>query len=333
MKTGECDCTRTAKDRLLPGLFYARHLCGRVSAEGRWNGFTISRVDWKTMRLRVMTKVDIPAGMRLKETAGWNQTSADWQRFLDSSPEGCFVAEIDEQVRGTVTTISFENRFAWIGMVLVDPDHRGQGLGTRLLEKAIEHLDDLKIPALKLDATPQGRPLYEKLHFLPEYEIGRWTRRRSPSEAANESASSSCESISPELLKAICRADRDIFGADRGFLLKSVDADAPDFTTGLLHSGRLEGYAFGRRGSFADHLGPWMATEASTARQLLERFLAHSSREVQVVDCLNSRSFAGDLLKSFGFSYTRPLIRMFRGSNDFPGRPDLLCSILGPEFG
>ena len=285
------------------------------------------------MRLRGMTKADIPAGMRLKEIAGWNQTAADWQRFLDSSPEGCFVAEIEGQVRGTVTTISFENRFAWIGMVLVDPDFRGRGIGTRLLERAIEHVDGLKIPAIKLDATPQGKPLYEKLRFLPEYEIGRWSRRRFPHEAAESASFGAREVISQELLETICKFDREIFGADRGFLLKSVHADAPDFTVGILHSGRLEGYAFGRRGSFADHLGPWMATDASTARQLLETFFAHSSREIQVVDCLNSRSFAGDLLKSSGFSYTRPLIRMFRGSNDYPGRPELLCSILGPEFG
>src|ERR1700687_2743834 len=44
------------------------------------------------MCLRIMTMADIPAGMRLKEIAGWNQTAADWKRFLEASPEGCFVA-------------------------------------------------------------------------------------------------------------------------------------------------------------------------------------------------------------------------------------------------
>ena len=74
------------------------------------------------MRIRTMTKEDIPAGMRLKESAGWNQTAADWSRFLEASPEGCFVAEIDGRVCGTAATISFEKRFAWVGMVLVDPE-------------------------------------------------------------------------------------------------------------------------------------------------------------------------------------------------------------------
>ena len=285
------------------------------------------------MRLRIMTMADIPAGMRLKEIAGWNQTVADWKRFLEASPEGCFAAEEDRRVCGTATTISFENRFAWVGMVLVDPEYRSRGIGTRLLERAIEHLDDLKIPAIKLDATPQGKPLYEKLKFVSEYEIERWALRRSLSEAAKASGSGARDSLSPGVLESICKADHEIFGADRSLLLKSVHEDAPEFTAGIWNAGAIEGYAFGRRGSFADQLGPWMARDASTARQLLEAFLARSSRESVVVDYLKSNAIAGGLLRSFGFSYSRLLTRMYRGSNGHPGRSELLCAILGPEFG
>ena len=284
------------------------------------------------MRLRVMTSADIPAGMRLKERAGWNQTTADWRRFLERSPEGCFVAEVGAQVCGTVTTVAFEGRFAWIGMVLVDPEYRGRGFGTALLERAIHYLDALDLSALKLDATPQGKPLYEKLGFRSEYEIGRWTRRQ-PAGASKPPLAGVRESASPALLESICEFDRQVFGADRSGLLMSLHKEAPELTLAILKDGTLAGYALGRQGSFADHLGPWMARDPGTARQLLEAFLAASSRETQVADCLSAHAATGDLLKSFGFSYTRPLIRMFRGSNDYPGRPELLRAILGPEFG
>lgn len=280
-----------------------------------------------------MRKADIPAGMRLKEIAGWNQTASDWERFLEASPQGCFVAEHDGRVCGTATTISFENRVAWIGMVLVDPEYRGQGIGTRLLVRAIEYLNDLQITAIKLDATPQGKPLYEKLQFVAEYEIERWTLRRPASEMAKQSGSGSREPLSQELLESIFDADRESFGADRSPLLKSLHGDAPEFTAGIWNAGGIEGYALGRRGSFADHLGPWMARNGTTARSLLETFLARSRREVVVVDSLKSNAAGGELLRSFGFSYSRPLTRMYRGRNDHPGRPDLLCAILGPEFG
>jgi GNAT superfamily N-acetyltransferase len=285
------------------------------------------------MRLRTMTKEDIPDAQRLKQIAGWNQTEMDWDRFLEAGEAGCFVAELGGQVCGTAMTISFENRFAWVGMVLVDPLCRGRGIGTRLLEQTIEYLDAMRIPCIKLDATPQGRPLYEKLGFLPEYEIERWTLRRAPVQVAEPSDPVRLAGFPPSLLEDILETDRDLFGANRSFLLKSLHQQTPCLTAGITSKGKLQGYTFGRRGSFADHLGPWMANDAAAARTLLERFLICSTRDVLIVDWLKSNSTAGQLLRSFGFSYTRSLTRMYRGENAYPGRVERFCAILGPEFG
>lgn len=274
-----------------------------------------------------MTAADIPAGMRLKEMAGWNQTPVDWERFVRASPAGCFVAESDGRVVGTATTIPYEKRLAWIGMVLVDPEFRGRGTGTRLLEKTIEYLDSCRVPTLKLDATPQGKPLYEKLGFVSEYEIERWALNRpSKKETAAKPAPR------PDLI-SILKLDREVFGADRGELLCSLDRESPDFTLGIELQGKFVGYALGRRGSRADHLGPWMAQDEDTASQILEEFLRRSTRDAVFVDCLTSNPYAQTLVRRRGFEFSRPLTRMVRGPNACPGRPDRLCAILGPEFG
>jgi GNAT superfamily N-acetyltransferase len=283
------------------------------------------------MHLRTMTKADIPSGMRLKELAGWNQTAADWERFLDSSPMGCFVAESDGEVCGTVTTVVYESRFAWVGMVLVDPQHRGQGIGTRLLHQAIEYLDGLGIATVKLDATPEGKPIYQKLGFVTEYEIERWvlSARPQPPEPDSFSELRVGESASLEILAV----DREAFGADRSALLLSLHRSAPEFTAAHYFQGSLSGYMLGRHGSRADHLGPWMARGETAAQQLLTAFLARSARETVFVDCMKANPFAARLLQSEDFKFSRPLTRMVRGANEFPGRPGDFCGILGPEFG
>lgn len=285
------------------------------------------------MDLRTMTKLDIPSGMRLKEIAGWNQTAQDWERFLTASPDGCFVAELDGEVCGTVTTISYEERFAWVGMVLVDPEFRGRGIGAKLLARAIEHLDAGKISTIKLDATPLGKPLYETLGFVSEYEIERWVLRTSSVSSTKTHRSRPPGLLSPDPLDSIFELDRDIFGADRSSLLESLHQEVPDFTFAMRNANIVEGYGFGRHGCYADHLGPWMATDAHVARQLLEAFLASCGRDTIVVDCLKSNTMARSLLQSFGFTYSRPLTRMYRGANLYPGRVERLCAILGPEFG
>ena len=284
------------------------------------------------MRVRVMTEQDIPAGLRLNILVGWNQTAIDWRRFLDNSPGGCFVMEHGTKVVGTATTISYENRFAWIGMVLVDPEYRKRGIGTQLLEKTVEYLDQRHVPTMKLDATPLGKPLYERLGFVTEFEIERLLLKRS-AKTASTAPPSGCAPVGEPDMEQIVRVDREVFGGDRGFLLRSLFGEASELALTVREDGAPRCYAFGRRGAFADHLGPWMATSRASAEALLRGFLARSSRETLIVDCVKSNAVAFELLSACGFSTSRPLTRMMRGPNMFRGRPDSICAILGPEFG
>jgi len=278
------------------------------------------------LHLRVMTPDDIPAGMRLKELANWNQNRGDWERFLAASPEGCFVAEADGRVVGTVATIIFEKRFAWVSMALVDPVMRGQGIGTKLLEQSIAHLDGCHIASMKLDATPQGKPIYEKLGFKSEYGIERWMLKRP------DASGSVARAEAPELEEALT-LDREVFGADRSGLLRSMAREAPEFVFQTRSGGELTGYAFGRRGSRADQLGPWMARNEASAREILDEFLRRASQKLIFVDVMCDNPWGLPLLRARGFEHSRPFTRMFRGRNDFPGRPDIQVAIMGPEFG
>jgi len=74
-----------------------------------------------------------------------------------------------------------------------------------------------------------------------------------------------------------------------------------------------------------------MAEDSASARPLLHGFLARSSRETVIVDCLTANAVAVELLRTSGFSYARTLTRMVRGPNGYPGNPDTLCAILGPN--
>jgi GNAT superfamily N-acetyltransferase len=284
------------------------------------------------MRIRVMTVQDIPAGLRLNTLSGWNQTSADWERFLARSPQGCFVMEDGSKVVGTAATICYENRFAWIGMVLVDPEYRKQGIGTQLLNKTIEYLDQSNIFTIKLDATPLGKPLYEKLGFVSEFEIERWILKR-PTRTISTMPSSRPSPLAEHQLKEIFTVDKEFFGADRSFLLRSLCDQAPELAITVWQGGMPQSFACGRHGLFADHLGPCMATSRAAWGNLLCDFLARSSRETLIVDCIRSNPGAVESLAAFGFVLSRPLTRMVRGPNVYPGRPDSLWAILGPEFG
>ena len=277
------------------------------------------------VEVRVMSQADIPSAMRMTLDTGWNQTEADWQRLLAASPDGCFVAVLGGLIIGTVTTITYEKTLSWIGMVLVEQRYRRQGIGTTLLVKAIEYLERRGIPCMKLDATPAGKPLYETLGFREEYEIERWSLKRTRLQNSLRRSSPNIDSV--------LSLDRTVFGADRSDLLASLFDAAPYFTLIASRNAAIEGYTFGRRGSLADHLGPWIAKNDRTASTLLRDFLKMSDRELLFVDCVTSTPWARTIVKSGGFTFSRGLTRMYRGRNHSAGQLHLVGAILGPEFG
>jgi GNAT superfamily N-acetyltransferase len=50
-------------------------------------------------------------------------------------------------------------------MVIVDLQYRGQGIGTALLERAVCSLDSRSVLCMKLDATPQGKPVFNHSNY------------------------------------------------------------------------------------------------------------------------------------------------------------------------
>lgn len=277
--------------------------------------------------VREMTPRDIPAGMRLVESAGWNQTEADWRRFLNLSSGGCFAAEVDGDIHGTSATVVYEGRVAWIGMMLVSPERRGKGIGKQLFAAALDHLDANKIPTVKLDATPAGRPLYERFGFRPEYEIERWRLDAARREGAMHAGAPGNSGI-----EQIIETDALLFGAARGGLLRSIHADAPELAATVWRDGKLAGLTMGRHGTRADHLGPLVADSQQNAERLLRLFLAQTERPI-LVDCVKAHRFASGILRAYGFEFSRPLLRMARGVPLRPTPAPDLCAILGPEFG
>ncbi|MGI9073857.1 MAG: GNAT family N-acetyltransferase [Bryobacteraceae bacterium] len=275
-----------------------------------------------------MQPQDIEAGLRLCRASRWNQLESDWSLFLGLSPAGCRVAEKQGHVVGTVATLRYQDRFSWLAMVLVDPEERRAGIGTRLLHEGLTLLAGQ--PCVRLDATGVGRQLYMQHGFMDEYSITRFTTTVNPTQIARRARS--VRRISEQDLPAIFDQDREIFGADREPVLRSLFARSPECAWVAVTS-HIQGYCFGRPGFLYQQLGPIVAPDEILARELVSQCLSQKSGERFGIDAPHHCASWLDWLTSIGFSEERSFIRMHRGENRYPGHPEYMFGVVGPEFG
>jgi GNAT superfamily N-acetyltransferase len=281
-----------------------------------------------SITLRPMTHKDIPLGMRLKSVAGWNQLETDWEMLLDAASEGAFVAMVNGIDVGTVTTVTYERRFSWIGMLLVDPAFRRRGVGTALLNAAIGTVE--KYGPVRLDATPEGRKLYATLGFKDEYRLARMQRMAAP---LAEEPIVRCFEVTQETLSAIVHFDTPIFGAERETILGALLRYAPQYAYCVKKHEKVIGYCLGRSGSSFDQLGPIVAHDSETAQALMLTALKSCARKFVIVDTLLNRESWATFLSELGFVEQRPFVRMYLGELRHPGQPERQFAIAGPEIG
>ncbi len=289
---------------------------------------------WQTVaghqiRIRTMHSADIPSAMRLKQLALWNQTRDDWRRFLALEPAGGFVATRAGRVVGTVTTCSFRS-VAWIGMMLVDPEHRRQGIGTRLMRTALGHLDDAGCTCVRLDATPMGATVYRPLGFHDDEEIVRVGWR--PHGVYRMNPQVRVRDFRWQDWPSLAELDRATTGADRTKLLKRLLVER-DTSVRVVGGPRcLTGFALRRPGSRADQIGPLVALNEHVGRALLIDSLRGHPRCPVLLDIPAKHQHALAAIRQVGLTVQRSFMRMSRGVSRVDPSPYLWAGS-GPEKG
>jgi len=286
-----------------------------------------------SIAIRPLAAADLGYAHGLSRLAGWNQTLRDWERFLALGDGGCFLSECDRQPAGTATTTCYGGGLAWIGMVLVHPDFRRRGLGTALLRHAIRHLRESRgIACVRLDATPEGQPLYEGLGFRAEWSLRRWRRPAAGGDTAAAFPSAGLERPEQPPLHPSANSlklDREVFGADRSALLRSL-------AEGSLAAVSCEdgSFAYLREGERALYLGPAIATSFDSGLDLVARLSSETAPSREIFwDIPDENLPAAAFAAEHGFKPVRTLTRMYLGDEALPADPSRIFALAEPGLG
>jgi len=114
--------------------------------------------------------------MLLTMRSGWNQVERDLQRIVDLDPHGNFVAGFRGNgfdIRSPPPAWPGRRRNTWIGMILVHPELRRQGIANAMMQHCVKYAIEQGKVINGLDATPMGNTVYGAVGYVDSFRIWR----------------------------------------------------------------------------------------------------------------------------------------------------------------
>lgn len=217
-----------------------------------------------TISLSAFRPEHLEGALRLSRHAGWPHRLEDWQLALDLSAGFVALEANASTVVGTVLMTPYKRDAATINMVIVDEAARGRGLGRELMEAAIALAGSR---ALRLVATSEGLPLYEKLGFC---RTGTIVQHQGP--VLHVAPPDKVRPAESHDIFGILELDKSAYGADRRDLLCAL-AKVGQLAV-LDHGQSIGGFAALRAFGRGEVIGPVVAANADDGKALLAYFMA-----------------------------------------------------------
>jgi hypothetical protein len=254
---------------------------------------------------------------------------AQLEVFLEHDAEGGFVAMVDRQPVGAVTTIGF-GPSGWVGNLIVEPDFRSRGIGRALMERAINRLEGEGATTVRLEADPPGVPLYRSLGFVDELESRRFTLPPSaPRPSLDESAT---DAMGADDLDEMAELDTAIVGPNRRRFLE-LKRSAADLALLRRRDGRVVASLLASSTDRGLRIGPCVALEPADARRLLVEAVAFASGRPVLVGLPAPNAQGHDMLAEMGCERGASSQRMRRGPPVDAGDPTRVYAIASGAVG
>lgn len=260
--------------------------------------------------LRRLRLDDAPCGLALSQAVGWSLTGASWARMITWGGRGAFGLFVGETLVATTIATRYGPERAWIGAVITHPEHQRRGYARQVMAAALAHLEEQGIQHVLLDATDQGRPLYESFGFEPIYNVEVWRGR------ASSYLGSRAQPLRGADLDEVVALDAAVFGVARGRIIRRLVADYPHMAWVDVDDGEIVGYVLAqtdRENGALTHIGPWIARSPWSAEKLLRTALSVLIGQEVRVDIPDRNTRATVFAHNHDLHYHHHCVRMHLG--------------------
>ncbi|MET3699880.1 acetyltransferase (GNAT) family protein [Bacillus oleivorans] len=281
------------------------------------------------LSLHFFNEDDIGGLISLSQSVGWDYDEHEIRTVLSS---GKILGHKNEfgQIVSSAAIIPYDTHLASIGMVIVKSEYRGLGLGKETTQACIKLVSE-KV-SIMLIATPEGKPLYEKLGFKKVGSVHKFLC--SHYEPFDHLLSDGCkaEALEEKDLHQVIELDKHAFGDSRGTFLRNRLKQAQQALVLKDESGNVIGFGFSILGPENLILGPIVAPDYKGAMDLINQLARNHRGQLRIDTPIGDDLFI-NYLQGYGFEKVSHPPIMILHSDTMPMRNSHLYGIAAQVFG
>jgi len=256
-----------------------------------------------------MRPAEVGIAIDFAAAEGWNPGLHDAACFHAADPGGFLLAERDGRTVGCISAVSYAGRFGFIGLYIVAPAWRAQGIGRRLWAAGMGRLAG---HVVGLDGVPAQQAYYRRKGFTLAWQNARYAGAAQPNQGSEPRQIVSLHAVD---LAALCADDLRSFPAPRDAFLRCWTAMPEAAGLAWLDDGRLRGWGLIRRCRSGHKIAPLVADKPSIAHALFDALCARVPRGDGVyLDVPLPNADAVALTRARGLEAVFQTARMYAGA-------------------
>ena len=260
--------------------------------------------------IRQMTRGELDTLVSWAASEGWNPGLNDAEIFWATDPEAFIAAEINGEMIGGGSIVSYGGQYGFMGFFIVHPDHRGHGIGNHLwherLRRLVARLDEPVV--IGMDGVFEMQAWYAQGGFRSAGRDLRFEHRA----AASTPAARVCD-LADVPFSQVDAYDQRHFPAPRPEFLKRWIASPGSFACGVVENDVLAACGVIRPCVSGYKVGPLFANRPGLARDVFHALCAEVPGQQVYLDVPEGNADAMALTASEGMNEVFGCAKMYYG--------------------
>lgn len=215
--------------------------------------------------IRPGTREELDTMVEWAAKEGWNPGLHDGDAFYATDPKGFYLGFLDSKPISSISVVSYDSNFGFLGFYIVKPEYRGKWYGFQLWQESLKHLPTQNIG---LDGVVDQQENYKKSGF----ELAYRNIRYEGTGTSGQNEDPNIVSLSKVPFEKLLQYDNQMFPTPRATFLKEWIKQSESLAVGYMKGEEMLGYGMVRKCRTGFKVGPLFANNPEIADKLFQKF-------------------------------------------------------------